>query len=50
MLKNIRPFLPPPEERAEIRRKLDEDRAIFLAKQREIRKEYHEKKESQQNS
>ena len=45
--KGITPTLPPPEERAEIRRKMDEQKRIFREKQREIRLEYFEKKKAE---
>ena len=42
--------MPPPEERAEIRRKLDEDKARFREKQREIRLQTLEKIKADRNS
>ena len=49
-IKGITPTLPPPEERAEIRRKMDEDKMKFREKQRQIRQEYFEKIKAEKNS
>ena len=44
--KGITPTLPPPEEREEMQRKMNEEKRKFREKQREIRKEYFQKIES----
>ena len=48
--KGITPTLPPPEEREEMQRKMNEEKRKFREKQREIRQEYFEKIESEKNS